>query len=46
MFLKASGYDVNYTGGRAKPDLIVSEKRAEVPIEVKITSTSKVLTTA
>ncbi len=33
MFLKFKGYDVNYTGGRAAPDIIVDN---EIPIEIKL----------
>jgi len=43
LYLKLKGYVVNYTGGRAQPDFIVTSKRSktEVPIEVKIASTVK-----
>lgn len=43
LYLKLKGYVVNYTGGRAQPDFIVTSKRSktEVPIEVKIASTAK-----
>jgi len=40
LFLKVKGYEVNYTGGRAKPDLVVISKRTEIPLEVKIASKS------
>ncbi len=43
MFLRLKGYVVNYTGGRAQPDFIVTTKRSktEIPIEVKVASTAK-----
>ena len=42
LYLKLKGYTVNYSGGRSRPDLIVTRKRAqtEVPIEVKIASSA------
>ena len=43
LYLKLKGYVVNYTGGRAQPDFIVTSKRSKtgVPVEVKIASTAK-----
>jgi len=45
LYLKMKGYVVNYTGGRAQPDFIVTTKRSktEVPIEVKVASTAKLV---
>jgi len=40
LFLRVRGYEVNYTGGRAKPDLVVARRGVEVPVEVKIASSS------
>ena len=43
LFLKLNNYVVNYTGGRAQPDFIVTTRRSktEVPIEVKVASTAR-----
>ena len=43
LFLKLNNYIVNYTGGRAQPDFIVTTRRSktEVPIEVKVASTAR-----
>ena len=43
VFLVERGYHVNYTGGRAQPDLVVRKQRGrvEVPIEVKLTGTAR-----
>lgn len=43
LYLKMKGFVVNYTGGRAQPDFIVTTRRSrnEVPIEVKVASTAK-----
>jgi len=43
LYLKMKGYVINYTGGRAQPDFIVTTKRSktEVPVEVKVASSSK-----
>ncbi len=43
MFLSLKGFHVNYTGGRAQPDLVVrrARGRVEVPIEVKLTGTAR-----
>ncbi len=43
MYLKLKGYTVNYTGGRAQPDFIVTRRRSktEIPLEVKIASSAK-----
>jgi len=43
LYLKLKGYVVNYTGGRAQPDFIVSTRRSktEVPIEAKVASSVK-----
>jgi len=43
LFLRVKGFEVNYTGGRAKPDLVVSRRGVEVPVEVKIASSSGVV---
>jgi len=43
LFLRVKGYEVNYTGGRAKPDLVVIRKGVGVPIEVKIAFSSSVV---
>jgi len=42
VFLSGKGYHVNYTAGRARPDLVVRRPkgRVEVPIEVKLTGTA------
>lgn len=42
IFLSVKGYHVNYTAGRARPDLVVRKPRGrvEVPIEVKFTGTA------
>ena len=43
LYLRLKGYVVNYTGGRAQPDFVVTTKRSksEVPIEVKVASMAK-----
>ena len=43
IYLRLKGYIVNYTGGRAQPDFVVTTKRSknEIPIEVKVASMAK-----
>ena len=43
VFLVGGGFHVNYTGGRAQPDLVVRKQRGrvEVPVEVKLTGTAR-----
>ncbi len=43
LFLSLRGFHVNYTGGRAQPDLVVRKQRGrvEVPVEVKLTGTAR-----
>jgi hypothetical protein len=43
VFLSLKGFHVNYTGGRAQPDLVVrrARGRVEVPVEVKLTGTAR-----
>ncbi|ALL01956.1 hypothetical protein Pyrde_1913 [Pyrodictium delaneyi] len=45
LYLASKRYYVNYTGGRARPDLVVRKPRGrvEVPIEVKLTSSASVV---
>lgn len=42
QFLVLKGFDVIYTAGRARPDLVVKKPRGriEVPVEVKFTGTA------
>jgi len=42
IYLSSKGYHVNYTAGRARPDLVVRKPkgRVEVPVEVKLTGTA------